>query len=268
MNVKFHRSIIMKKTFIAAAILAGLAFTGTANAYQSEVGGTYSYLDPDHGSGVSQFGVNGTYYFNPVQVKNSPLAEAAFLDRASNVNAAVKYGDNDGTKNSSYGIGAEYYVPNSDFYLGGGVARDEYKVKRYGWDSKTTRYNAEVGYLPAPGLLVAVGVQGYDVKDGDDGADPTLRAKYVTQLGQHDINVEARGVFGDGNNKQYYVGGDYYIDKTLSVGADYTKDKSVDQDQWGITAKKFFNQNLSVDGRLGFGDDNYNTYTVGASYRF
>lgn len=106
------------------------------------------------------------------------------------------------------------------------------------------------------------------MKDGDDGADPTLRAKYVTQLGQHDINVEARGVFGDGNNKQYYVGGDYYIDKTLSVGADYTKDKSVDQDQWGITAKKFFNQNLSVDGRLGFGDDNYNTYTVGASYRF
>ena len=257
----------MKKTLLATALFAGLAITGTANAYQTEVGGSYSYLDPDHGNGVSQFGVNGTYYFNPVQTRNSPLAEAAFLDRASNVNAQVNYGDNSGTKQSTYGIGGEYYVPNSDFYLGGNVARNEVKFNHSNVDKKTTLYNAEVGYLPAPGLLVAVGAQGYDTKNGGDGVDPTLRAKYVTQVGQHDVNLEARGVFGNDNNKQYYVGGDYYIDKTLSVGADYTKDKSIDEKQWGLTAKKYVNENFSVDGRLGFGDD-YNTYTVGASYRF
>lgn len=258
----------MKKTLLATALFAGLAITGTANAYQTEVGGSYSYLDPDQGSGVSQFGVNGTYYFNPVQTRNSPLAEAAFLDRASNVGAAVNYGDNSGVKNSSYAIGGEYYVPNSDFYLGGAVGRNEIKINHARDTSKTTVYNAEVGYLPAPGLLVAVGAQGYDTKHGGDGVDPTLRAKYVTQVGQHDINLEARGVFGSDNNKQYYVGGDYYIDKTLSFGADYTKDKSIDQDQWGIKAKKYVNENLSVDGRLGFGGDDYNTYTIGASYRF
>lgn len=115
--------------------------------------------------------------------------------------------------------------------------------------------------------MVAVGAQGYDTKHGGDGVDPTLRAKYVTQVGQHDINLEARGVFGDDENKQYYVAGDYYIDKTLSFGVDYSKDKSIDEDQWGLTAKKYFNNNVSVDGRLGFGDD-YNTYSVGASYRF
>ena len=257
----------MKKTLLATALFAGLAITGTANAYQTEVGGSYSYLDPDHGDGVSQFGVNGTYYFNPVQTRNAPLAEAAFLDRASNVNAQANYGHNNGVKNSTYGIGGEYYIPNSDFYLGGNVARNEIKLDHYSGDVKTNFYSAEVGYLPAPGLLVAVGAQGYKIKDGDDGVDPTLRAKYVTQVGQHDVNLEARGVFGNDNNKQYYVGGDYYIDKTLSFGADYTKDKSIDQDQWGLTAKKFFNENLSVDGRLGFGDD-YNTYTLGASYRF
>ncbi|MBF7682614.1 putative porin [Acinetobacter sp. B5B] len=257
----------MKKSLLATALFAGLAITGTANAYQSEVGGNYSYLDPEHSSGVSQFGVNGTYYFNPVQTRNSPLAEAAFLDKASNVNGVARYGNNDGVKNSTYGAGAEYYVPNSQFYVGAGIARNEISTKNTFVDQKTTLYNAEVGYLPAPGLLVAVGVQGYDVKNGDDGADPTLRAKLVTQMGQHDVNLEARGVFGSNNNRQYYVGGDYYIDKTFSVGADYTKDKSLDQDQWGLKAKKFVNPNLSVDGRLGFGDD-YNTYTVGASYRF
>lgn len=258
----------MKKTLIATtALLAGLSVSSMASAYQAEVGGSYNYLDPDHASGVSQVGVNGTYYFNPVQTRNAPLAEAAFLDKASNVHGSVNYGDNSGTKNTTYSAGAEYYVPDSDFYLGGNVGRNEYKVDNTGIDRKTTLYNAEVGYLPAPGLLVAVGAQGYDTKHGGDGVDPTLRAKYVTQVGQHDINLEARGVFGDDENKQYYVAGDYYIDKTLSIGADYSKDKSIDQDQWGLTAKKYFNNNVSVDGRLGFGDD-YNTYSVGASYRF
>ncbi|MAK29214.1 putative porin [Acinetobacter sp.] len=257
----------MKKVTLVTALLSSLAFVGTAaHAYQTEVNGNYNYLDPDNGDGVSVFGASGTYYFNPVQTRNSPLAEAAFLDRASSVTLGGLYGDNDGTKQSSLGLSGEYYVPNSDFYLGAGVARDETKVKNFS-DTKTTRYNAEVGYLPAPGLLVALGLQGYDTKDGGDDVDPTLRAKYVTQVGQHDVNLEARGVFGNNDNKQYYVAGDYYIDKTLSVGADYQKDKAPNLDQWGITAKKFFNQQVSVDGRLGFGDD-YNTYSVGASYRF
>ncbi|MEB3766897.1 putative porin [Acinetobacter sp. MD2] len=256
----------MKKTLIATALFTGLAITGTANAYQAEVGGSYGYLDPDNGSGASAYNLNGTYYFNPVQTRNAPLKEAAFLDRASNVHASATYASNDGTENSQYSGGAEYYIPNSDFYLGANVGRNTYQVD-HGSKVKTTLYNAEVGYLPAPGLLVAVGAQGYDTKNGGDGVDPTLRAKYVTQVGQHDINLEARGVFGNDNNKQYSVGGDYFIDKTLSFGADYYKDKSINQKEWGIRADKYFSNNVSVDGRIGFGD-NYNTYTIGANYRF
>lgn len=262
----FWREGSMKKTLLATVLFTGLSLTGVANAYQAEVGGSYNYLDPDHGNGVSQFGLNGTYYFNPVQTRNAPLKEAAFLDRASNVHANVNYGDNDGTTNTQYSGGVGYYIPNSDFYIGADVGRNEFQYD-HNPKVKTTLYSAEVGYLPAPGLLVAVGAQGYDTKHGDSGVDPTLRAKYVTQVGQHDVNLEARGVFGDNENKQYYVGGDYFIDKTLSFGADYTKDKSINQDQWGIRADKYFTNNVSVNGRIGFGDD-YNTYTVGAAYRF
>lgn len=67
----------MKKLAIASALLSALAVSGAANAYQAEVGGSYNYLDPDNGSSVSKFGVDGTYYFNPVQTRNAPLAEAA-----------------------------------------------------------------------------------------------------------------------------------------------------------------------------------------------
>ncbi|MCX2643775.1 hypothetical protein, partial [Klebsiella pneumoniae] len=88
-------------------------------------------------------------------------------------------------------------VPNSDFYLSGDVGRNEREIDNTNIDSKVTTYAAEVGYLPAPGLLLALGVKGYDEKDGKDGADPTVRAKYVTQVGQHDVNLEAYGAFGD-----------------------------------------------------------------------
>jgi len=55
------------------------------------VGGTIALVDPDNGDTSTGFAIDGTYYFNPVQVKNSPLNEAAFLNRASNINAAVSY---------------------------------------------------------------------------------------------------------------------------------------------------------------------------------
>ena len=255
----------MKKLTLASALLSSLALVGTAHAYPAEVGGSLDYLDPDNSSSVTKFGVDGTYYFNPVQTRNSPLAEAAFLDRASNVSAQVKYGDNSGTKDTKYGVGAEYYVPNTDFYLSGNVAREELEYDNINVSNKVTTYGAEVGYLPAPGLLVALGVKGYDVKDGKDGADPTIRAKYVTQVCQHDVNLEAYGGFGDLD--EYSVRGDYYLDKTLSLGVDYYNNDLTDKDEWGINAKKFLSQQVSVEGRVGFGD-NYNTYGVRAAYRF
>jgi hypothetical protein len=255
----------MKKLAIASALLSALALTGTAHAYQAEVGGSYTNDDPDHGDNADVFGVDGTYYFKPVQTRNAPLNEAAFLDRASNVNAQIQHGDNNDVKKTKYGAGVEYYVPNSDFYLSGDVARNETKVDGVSGKAKLTTYGAEVGYLPAPGLLLAVGVKGYDEKDGDDGADPTVRAKYVTQVGANDLNLEAYGAFGDLD--EFGVRGVYYLDKTLSVGVDYYNNDLSEQDEWGISAKKFLNQQVSLEGRVGFGDE-YNTYGIRGAYRF
>ena len=256
----------MKKLALASAIaLSAIAVSGTANAYQAEVGGSYTYTDWDDFDATHQFGVDGTYYFNPIQTRNAPLNEAAFLDRASNVKAHVNYADNDGIKDSQYGAGVEYFVPGSDFYVSGRVGRNELEVDNTPIDSKVTTYGAEVGYLPAPGLLLALGLTGYDAKHGDDGVDPTVRAKYVTQVGQYDANFEAYGAFGDLD--EYKVRGDLYLDKTLSVGADYYNNDLTERDEFGISAKKFLNQQVSVEGRVGFGDD-YNTYGVRAGYRF
>ncbi len=260
----------MKKLAIASALLSALAVTGTANAYQAEIGGSAGYIDPDNGSSGSEFGVNGTYYFNPVQTRNAPLAEAAFLDRASNVSAHANFADRGDTDDNTYGAAVEVFVPNSDFYVAGGVSQNEQEWKRngvkYDWD--TTYYNAEVGYLAAPGLLIAAGLKGYD-NDNDDGVDPTLRAKYVTQVGGKDINLEAGASFGDLD--EFNVAGDYYIDKTLSLGVDYYSNDLSDRNEFGINARKFFNQQVSLEGRVGFGEsanNDYNSFGVAAKYRF
>ena len=225
----------MKKLAIASALLSALAITGTAHAYQAEVGASAGLIDPDNGSSSGSFGVDGTYYFNPVQTRNAPLAEAAFLDRASNVNAKYQYDEVGDDERHRYGIGAE------------------------------------VGYLPAPGLLIAAGLKGYD-NDYDDGVDPTLRAKYVTSLSNgKDINLEAGAGFGDLD--EYNLAADYFIDKTLSLGVDYySKDRDYgDTNEFGINARKFFTPQVSLEGRVGFGEvgnNDYNKFGVAAKYRF
>ncbi|MDN5513022.1 MULTISPECIES: putative porin [unclassified Acinetobacter] len=262
----------MKKLAIASALLSALAITGTANAYQAEVGAAAAYVDPDNGSSGSAFGVDGTYYFNPVQTRNAPLAEAAFLDRASNVNAQATFADRGDLDNNTYGVGAEVFVPNSDFYLSGNISKNEaerFNILGQKYDFDTTYYSAEVGYLPAPGLLIAAGVKGYD-NDNDDGVDPTVRAKYVTTLSNgKDINLEAGAAFGDLD--EYNLAADYFIDKSLSVGADYHNNDLTDQNEFGINARKFFTEQVSLEGRVGFGEvgnNDYNSFGVAAKYRF
>lgn len=258
----------MKKLAIASALLSALAVTGTANAYQAEVGASAGLIDPDNGSSSGSFGVDGTYYFNPVQTRNAPLAEAAFLDRASNVNGQYEYNEVGDDEVHQYGVGVEYFVPNSDFYVSGNVGRQDIKFDN-GADYDTTLYGAEIGYLPAPGLLIAAGLKGYD-NDNDDGVDPTLRAKYVTTLSNgKDINLEAGAAFGDLD--EYNLAADYFIDKTLSVGADYYSNDLNDKSEFGVTARKFFNQQVSLEGRVGFGEvgnNDYNKFGLAAKYRF
>lgn len=262
----------MKKLAILTALVSAGVFSVSAQAYQAEIGGGYSYVDRDKGHDTHNFAIDGTYYFKPVQTRNSPLNEAAFLDRASNVNAAVSYGDNSGTKDTNFNGGVEFFVPNSDFYVSAHAGRDETKVNNLDLKNRKTTYGAEVGYMPTAGLLLAAGVTGYEaktdyenVKYKEDGANPTVRAKYVTQVGQYDMNFEAFGAFGDLD--EYGVRSDFYLNKTFSVGLDYHNDDLIKKDEWGISAKKFFNQNVSVEGRAGFGD-NDNNYGVRAAYRF
>ena len=260
----------MKKLTLAAAIVASIFAINTAQAYQGEVGATLNYVDPDKGDSGTGFGVDGKYYFTPVQEKNGPLNEAAFLNHASNVNGALTYADNNGTKITGINAGIEYFVPATQFYAAANVGNTKTDIDNADSYSVTT-YSAELGYLPMPNLLVAAGITGYNGEGNDSGNDPSLRAKYVTNISSgNTVNLEGRVGFGD--DKTYAIGGDFYFDPTMSVGAEYSginyKDNALsDTNTFSIRAKKFLNQQVSVEGSVGFGD-NVNQYNVRGAYRF
>lgn len=247
---------MLKKLALATALLAGL---GTAHAYQTEVGASIDLIDRDQGGSDVGFAIDGTYYFNSVQVKNSPLNEAAFLNRASNINAAVSYIDYDVSDVTTFDVGVEYFVPNSDFYLSGNITHFDNDA------GDITGYAAEAGYLPVPGLLVALGLVGISEDNADDEIDPTLRAKYVTQVGQYDMNFEGGASFGDID--AYNLGADLYLDKTFSVGLGFSDSDLEGNDVFTIRAKKFFNQQVSLEGSINFAD-NADTFGVRGAYRF
>lgn len=251
---------MLKQLALATALIASL---GTAHAYQAEIGGTIAVVDPDNGDTSTGFAIDGTYYFNPVQVKNYPLNEAAFLNRASNINAAISYIDYDWFEETNFGVGVEYFVPNSDFYISGMIGQNQEKETGFK-DFDTTVYAAELGYLPVPGLLIAVGLAGFDNDAGDD-VDPTLRAKYVTQVGAYDMNFEGGASFGDLD--AYNLGADLYLDKTFSVGLGFSDSDLENSDVFTVRAKKFFNQQVSLEGSINFADAG-NVFGVRGAYRF
>ncbi|MFH7765409.1 putative porin [Acinetobacter sp. BSP-28] len=251
---------MFKKIALATALLAGL---GTVHAYKAELGGTIAIVDPDNADTSTGFGIDGTYYFNSVLVKNDPYNEAAFLNRASNVNASLSYIDYDHYENTIFNVGIEYFVPNSDFYISGNLGQVSEEEEGFD-DFDTTLYSAELGYLPVPGLLLAAGLAGYD-NDIDDGIDPTLRAKYVTRVGQYDMNFEAGANFGDLD--AYNLGADLYLDNTFSLGLGFADSDVKDSDVFTIRAKKFLNQQVSLEGSFNFADAG-NVFAVRGAYRF
>ncbi|MGD8175705.1 putative porin [Marinimicrobium sp. ARAG 43.8] len=231
------------KSLAVATVLAASSGLAVAAPYQAEVGA--SYTDVEHGDGA--FGMYGEFHFNPVQTRNHPLAEAAFLERSTNVYAAAA-DDFDALT-----VGGELYIPDTMFYVGARISRWD-----YGNDDDTTVY-ATLGLTPIDGLLVTT-------EFSDDGYDANIAAKYVTSLGGGNfINLE--GQYYDGDYDDYVsVGADFYFDRTWSVGAAATD--NFGDDQFTLRTEKFFTEYVS--GRLAYTDSDFagDTFTIGAAVRF
>lgn len=285
----------MKKLSLITALLSSCVALN-ANAYQTEATGAYEYVDMDGGK-TNSAAISGKYYFNPVQTRNAPLAEAAFLDKASNIGGGYAYSklqddeDFGDLQFNIIGVEGEIFIPDTQFYVSGALHRTNIKATINGLGSESDNgngYEFEAGFLPVNGLLLSVGVADFSesinpvkvakygfvtnvsnaaVVSGDnDDTAVSLRAKYVSEVAGFYTNFE--GVTYIGDETSYRLAADLYLDQTLSVGVSFADSTADDSDSiFNIRAQKFFNPQFA----LGVGyttTDGADSYGINGTFRF
>lgn len=293
----------MKKLGLATALL--LAMTG-AQAYQFEVQGQSEFYDnTENDGGNFTGGVQGTYYLKNVDTSKGPLAEAAFLNQASNVSVAYNYAEykakHKDIQSHNYGVKAEGYVPTKyvPVYASASYSHTENDSKNnFARDDSGDRYALEVGAVLAPNFLVAAGytnvpnqlsldtfgimknglvAAGIESKQAIQNKSDavTARAKYVGPITGTNMAVgfEAAGTFGEEN--VYGLKSDLYLNPKLSVGATFLgSDASTGVDQaWGADVNYFITPAVAVGVNYLHANTNNvaydtDTYGINAKYRF
>ena len=268
----------MKKLGLATALL--LAMTG-AQAYQFEVQGQSEYIDNTVNDKNFTGAVQGTYYFKNVDATKGPLAEAAFLNQASNFSLAYNYGEYDVDAVDAvdkdfvshvYGAKAEAYVPTKlvPVYASAAYSHTITDGKGGQDNDNGDRYALELGAVVAPNFLVAVGYtsvadqDSYDafkilangvakaaLESGTIAQDQdaiTARTKYVGAIDGTNMAVgfEAGLVYGE--DTMYNLKTDLYLTPALSVGASYveTSADAVVDSAWGANVNYFITPAVAV----------------------
>ncbi|WP_313661268.1 porin Omp33-36 [Acinetobacter variabilis] len=265
----------MKKLGLATALL--LAMTG-AQAYQFEVQGQSEYIDNTVNDKDFTGAVQGTYYFKDVDASKGPLAEAAFINQASNVSAAYTYGENgqefgNRTVHHTFGAKGEAYIPTKvvPAYASASYSHTITDNKAGNpTDDNGDRYALEVGVLPIPNFLVAVGYTSvadqtsYDAFNmfnngvvkaaiesqtiAEDQDAITARTKYVGAIDGTNMSLGFESGLVYGEDTAYNLGTTLYINPKLSVGASYMESSYANSPDkaWGANVNYFITPAVAV----------------------
>lgn len=290
---------IMKKLGLATALL--LAMTG-AQAYQFEVQGQSEFIDNTVNDKNFTGAVQGTYYFKNVDSSKGPLAEAAFLNQASNVAVAYNYGeydvdaDREDLVSHTIGAKAEAYVPTKyvPVYASASYSNTIIDNKNNRADDHGDRYAVELGAVIAPNFLVAVGYTSVanqtsydafnqfnngvakaalesDTIDQDQDAI-TARTKYVGAIDGTNMSIGFDAGLVYGEETAYNLGTTLYLNNKLSVGVSYLESDLADIDSAiGANVNYFITPAVAVGASFvdaNATESNRDTQTVGLNAKF
>ena len=265
----------MKKLGLATALL--LAMTG-AQAYQFEVQGQSEYIDASDANDKDfTGGLQGTFYFKDVDSSKGPLAEAAFLNQASNVSLAYNYAElgTDGTDfiAHNYGAKAEAYIPTKfvPAYASASYSHTHFDGKNSETpDNNGDRYALELGAVVAPNFLVAVGytsvadqasldafnivsngvakaaLESATIADKTDAI--TARTKYVGAIDGTNMSIGFESGLVYGEDTAYNLGTTLFLNPQLSVGASYAASsyEGTPDSAWGANVNYFITPAIAV----------------------
>jgi hypothetical protein len=264
--------IIMKKLGLATALV--LAMTG-AHAYQFEIQGQSEALDSNGDNrDFNNYTVGGqaTYYLKNVDASKGPLAEAAFVNQASNVSLGYNFANLDDTKSQNVGVKAEAYVPTpyTPAYASLSYSATDNDGKYGETDDRGQRWAVEFGSVIAPNFLVAVGYTnvveqtsldtfkilnsgfakavGETATIADDQDAITARTKYVGAIDGTPMSIGFETGLVYGEDTAYELKTDLYLNSQLSAGVSYAESSFAGSPDsaWGVNVNYFITPAIAV----------------------
>jgi hypothetical protein len=225
------------RSLVPALLFALAPAAALADDYRFEVKGAFDHQHTDSDFDVAT--LSGTWYFAPVSTDNVPLAEAAFMGRASSVSAIAAQLDLLGTHLNAGSASVGYYIPGTMFYAGVGVSRVEDLIALSSTTVVTeyrTTWSGTLGIAPLDGLLLTTDFQ-------EQGYDPNITARYVGKLRNNhfyagSVNLADNDDFGTTLGFDF----DYYFDDSTSLGVGFDDVG----DRWELRGEKFFSKSWAA----------------------
>ena len=275
----------MKSLIIPIAVGLTTCNLTIADTYQTEVTGEYIQLD-DSFLGVpldaDGTGLGFTYYLSPVDNNKRPLAESAFLDRASGIslNFVSLSEDTTGVDASAHSISGHFVSKDTGWLFGIGFVNADIDNP----DLDTDQLSLTLGRYTSENTTVTFNWDSTEIGDGDDSLDVDSYRFTVRHLSQHssgmDQAVEAflGGVNTEGiEDNDLTYGGSYtlYPSRNFGVGVSlaFTDSDALETTTYSVFADWFITDNTRVGVTylktdVDELDDNGDVLGVTASVRF
>ena len=248
------------RTSIPLLLLAFTPVVTLADDYRTVVNGAFDRATPDDFPGdIDTLNLAAAWYFAPVSTDGVPLSEAAFLGRASSLNATVSLVEVFDTHLDAQAAGVSYYIPGTMFYARVGAQRVENAIGLSSTAVVTehdTQWLGALGLTPLDGLLVST-------EFDEDGYDPNITARYVGKLPNSHFYAGSVSIvepeFGD---TYIALDFDYFLDHATSLGVGYSdRDERLE-----LRAEKFFSPRWAA-GVSAFTSDRVDGFGVNVTWR-
>lgn len=243
---------MLKKTAIAAGL--ALAFALPAHAeFSWELGASYLSGDTDDDvvdADLDVTSIDGSWFFSSVNTDKGPLAEAAFLERASRVDLNYQDGDLDGDTAdvdlTAYSVGSRWVFDGEPGWLVE-AAYSYSEVDNF----DTNTFSIGGGKYLLDNTLVLLSYSYSDPDLGDEIDTYAVEVEHLQPLPLGALKLEAAYAYsdpGDDSDTDNYLGRVIYYPLTqVGVGGSWERIVSgSSSDNWSVFAEWFVTENIAV----------------------
>lgn len=250
------------KLYVLPALAASLVTFNAVHAADFSDELTFDYMSTEIESYSNDLlAVQLTHYLAPVNTDGGPLAEAAFLSKASAIyvgigNSSSDFGSGIESSGTPIGAGVTFVTPDQPLVLNAEFMRLKEELDSpYTGDFTTKSLTLGAGYYVTDRTLVALEYNKIDITGDIEGdtKNYTLSAKHLADLGNGKaFNIDAaltRAVQDGGDDaNSVALSADYYPMPTFSLGAGVAQTLSDDDDATALNlnARAFIRDDLSL----------------------